>query len=196
MMRARWATMALAGGLCVTLCGCSAGEGDGAESAPTATTAESSAGPTASATPEPAVTASPSKGSYGNNPQAPSDETAVPYPSMTWDASAAGEAKSTATKVMRLFARPDVESTTWHKDIDPYLTDGAKADHESFDPSYLEVTGVSKEGTKLDSGASAQRARVQVPMRPTGEVYKVDLVRMPNGTWAVDGITPGDLGQH
>lgn len=195
MTRTRWATMALAGGLCLTLCGCSVEENT-TEPAPTATSAESSAGPAASATPEPAVTASPSKGSYGNNPQAPSDETAAPYPSMTWDASAAEEAKSTATKVMELFARPDVESTAWHKDIDPYLTDGAKADHASFDPSYLEITGVSKEGAKVDPGASPQRARVQVSMRPNGEVYKVDLVRMPDGTWAVDGITPGDLGQH
>lgn len=195
MTRARWATMALTGGLCLALCACSAEENTTAP-VPTSTSAKSSAGPSASATPEPAVTASPSKGSYGNNPQAPSDESAEPYPSMTWDASAAEEAKSTATKVMGLFARPNVESTVWHRDIEPYLTDGAKADHASFDPSYLDVTGVSKDGAKVDAGASTQRATVQVPMRPKGEVYKVELVRMPDGSWAVDGITPGDLGQR
>lgn len=195
MMRTKWAPLLLAGGLCLSLAGCTHGDNTAAPQGSAQGTSKASA--SASASPStPPVTTTPSKGSYGNNPQAPTDDHASPYPSLAWDDSARRDAKDTATKVMELFARPDVESTTWHKDINPYLTEEARADHASFDPSYLDITGISKGAVKLAAGGSAQRATVEVPTRPKDELYKVDVVRMPDGSWAVDGITPGDLGQQ
>lgn len=64
----------------------------------------------------PAVTAVPSKGSFGNNPQAP-DQDPAPTKTLSGGEQAQAEAKKEAVTVMGLYARPDESASGWRKDI-------------------------------------------------------------------------------
>lgn len=174
----------------LALAGCSSNE-----EAKNDTPASSS--PSTSASSAAPVTKTPSKGSFGNEPQAPEgggDSSASS--SLSWDEDAQEQAEDTAVEIMRLYARPDVSAQAWRQEISVYLTDSAKDDYESFDPSYLDVAGVKDGSQKLDSEANAQRVTVDVTVTPGDQVFKIGLVHMPDSSWKADSIQPAHLGQH
>ncbi len=143
----------------------------------------------------PPVTSVPSKGSFGNNPQAP-DEDPAPTKTLSGGEQAQAEAKKEAVTVMGLYARPDESASGWRKDIRSRLTVQANRDFQDFDPSYLEVTGVKKDSARVDGESNAQRMTVVVTATPKDQDFKVAMVHMPDGSWRADGIEPATLGQH
>lgn len=143
----------------------------------------------------PAVTAVPSKGSFGNNPQAP-DQDPAPTKTLSGGEQAQAEAKKEAVTVMGLYARPDESASGWRKDIRSHLTEQANRDFQDFDPSYLEVTGVKKDSARIEGDPNAQRVNVVVTATPKDQNFKVAMVHMPDGSWRADGIEPATLGQH
>ena len=175
-------------GLILTGCGA------GVEESSTPTTDTSSSSPSESQAP---VTSTPSKGSFGNVPQAPNDDAgASGFSAPAWDDTAAQQAKDRAVEVMGFYARPGVSAEQWRSDIDPYLTDQATDDYASFEPKYLEVSSVENGSERIVGSANGQRVTVAVTAMPGKKVFNVELARIPDGGWLVDAITPADLGQH
>jgi hypothetical protein len=111
--------------------------------------------------------------------------TTAPEPTADRDRTAAAVL---AAKVMRLYARPDVDAGRWLRDLAPYFSVTAQQDYQGTDPATIparQVTGrpgvVATDSTRL--------ARVHVPT--DAGMYLVVLSRSPaDPTWRVERIRP------
>ncbi|AFR31419.1 hypothetical protein [Arthrobacter sp. Rue61a] len=73
-------------------------------------------------------------------------------PEVTWDASAEKSVKDTASKVMGLFARPDVPETTWSADLAQHLAPEYAEDAKYIDPARVPIRKVT-DGPVISSDA-------------------------------------------
>lgn len=64
-------------------------------------------------------------------------------PEVTWDAAAERAVKDTASKVMVLFARPNVPEAAWFSDLVPYLAPEYAADAKYIDPARVPIRKVT-----------------------------------------------------
>ncbi|MFB0840002.1 hypothetical protein ACETK3_18605 [Arthrobacter sp. E44] len=64
-------------------------------------------------------------------------------PEVTWDAAAERAVKDTASKVMVLFARPNVPEAAWFSDLAPYLAPEYAADAKYIDPARVPIRKVT-----------------------------------------------------
>lgn len=148
---------------------------------------------TAGPSPQPAPTGSLTPAPYGVPEQddgpGPGDpsKTRVPVEAPTTDADRA-EAKATAEKAMRLFARRTVTPQQWIDELASYLTPQAALDYRYVDPANVPPTAVTGPG-KIISTDSAWLARVQVPTDVGA--YLVVLSRTEEDpVWRVARFTP------
>lgn len=112
-------------------------------------------------------------------------------PEVTWDAKSEEDVKAVATKVMGLFARPNVPERQWYTDIFPHLSKEYAVDAQYIDPARIRVNTIR-------SGPVLTREQGN-PMTVTAEFatnngpWVLLLHRMDqHEPWLVTSIAPKD----
>jgi uncharacterized protein YceK len=114
------------------------------------------------------------------------DSSSQARPTEPLSAAAATRAATTATTLMRLYARPGVDADAWLNALYPFLTQGAAAALAHTDPVTIPAHTVTANPTLLPV-STADGAVVDVPT--DAGTYRVLLLRSGGG-WAADQITP------
>lgn len=113
-------------------------------------------------------------------------EPARPVP--IWDAQSQASAADAAARLLRAFARPDLDAASWWAQLQPLLTPTAAAAYEFTDPANVPVRTVTAAPSEVTS-SSAYLAQVTVPT-DVGP-YVVLLAREGAGEpWLAERITP------
>jgi hypothetical protein len=178
----------------LTASACSAG---GADRAGTNSETPSSSPATASALPSAEGSASasrpdPNKLSHEPTTAYPDldnpDQSRTPVAAPSWDESSRKDAAEAARQAMTLFARPDVEKTTWWKELSPRLSPEARSAYQGVDPANVTATTVT--GTPdVETSASSYLATVSV--QANDGTWMVLLSRDAAGEpWLVERFTP------
>jgi hypothetical protein len=149
--------------------------------------------PAASSTPaaEPSPgtsTTAPATLSAGGKPQAPGG-TAPATLGIAWDEASKTAALETATKAMKLYARPTVTDKVWMQDLGQLLTAQATADYQYVDPTNIPVTKVTGTGQVRIDENNGFGCHVVFPT-DAGD-YDVQLLRSAaDKPWHVNRFTP------
>jgi hypothetical protein len=132
--------------------------------------------------------AAPATLSAGGRSQAPGG-TAPPTLGIAWDEPSKTAALETATKAMKLYARPTVADTVWIQDLGQLLTSQAAADYQYVDPANIPVKKITGAGQlKIDEN-NGFGCHVVFPT-DAGD-YDVQLLRSAaDKPWQVNRFTP------
>lgn len=102
--------------------------------------------------------------------------------------SSADAALSTATEIMTLYARPDVDAGAWFADLQPLLSERAGTAYVYVDPANIEPTAIAGDA-RFEGQPNEFYAVVMVPMN-TGD-WRIELERLdPAAAWLADRIEP------
>lgn len=166
MSSSRVVTVALAAVLSLTLVAC-VGDDEPEASSP-APSAPASTAPSASATPD--------------EEHAHGDE-ATPAAESSADA-----ALATASEIMALYARPDVDASAWFADLQPFLSERAGTAYVYVDPANIEPTAIAGDA-RFETEPNEFYAVVLVPM-DSGD-WRLELERRDAAdAWLADRIEP------
>lgn len=104
-----------------------------------------------------------------------------------WDEESREAVIEAATTAMTLFARPHVDHDTWWSDLEPLLTDQARADYAYVDPAVIPAHTVGQ--ARLVDESSAYVAAVEVDTDVGA--YTVTLIRQTGDSpWLASRFTP------
>lgn len=111
-----------------------------------------------------------------------------PKPAPTWDAQSQASAAEAGARVMRAFARRELDAALWWAQLQPLLTPTAAVAYEFTDPASVPVHAVTAAPTEVTS-SSPYLAQVTVPT-DVGP-YILLLAREGAGEpWLAERITP------
>lgn len=144
---------------------------------------------TTPADPPPSTTATaPTTLSAGGKSQAPGG-TAPATLGIAWDEASKTAALETATKAMKLYARPTVTDKVWIQELGQLLTAQAAADYQYVDPANIPVTKITGTGQLKIDERNGFGCHVVFPT-DAGD-YDVQLLRSAaDKPWQVNRFTP------
>lgn len=120
------------------------------------------------------------------------DQSRTPVAEPSWDESSRKNAAEAARQAMTLFARPDIDKTTWWKDLSPRLSPEARSAYQGVDPANVTATTVT--GTP-DVETSASSYLATVSLQANDGTWTVLLSRdAAGGPWLVERFTPPGAG--
>jgi hypothetical protein len=144
---------------------------------------------TTPAEPPPSTTATtPATLSAGGKSQAPGG-TAPATLGIAWDEPSKTAALETATKAMKLYARPTVTDKVWIQELGQLLTAQAAADYQYVDPANIPVNKITGTGQLKIDERNGFGCHVVFPT-DAGD-YDVQLLRSAaDKPWQVNRFTP------
>ena len=126
--------------------------------------------------------------SAGGKSQAPGG-TAPATLGIAWNESSKAAALDTATKAMRLYARPTVTDKVWIQELGQLLTPQAAADYQYVDPANIPANKVTGAGQLKIDESNGFGCHVVFPTN-AGD-YDVQLLRSAaDKPWQVNRFTP------
>jgi hypothetical protein len=128
-----------------------------------------------SATPAPIITS-----------ESSDDSSTQAHPTKPLSTAAATRAATTATTLMRLYARPGVDADAWLNGLYPFLTQGAAAAFAHTDPATIPAHTVTANPEVLPVSTTDGAV---VDVSTDAGTYRV-LLLGSGGGWAADQITP------
>ncbi|WP_217376135.1 hypothetical protein [Paenarthrobacter ureafaciens] len=162
-------TVALAAALSVSACAGTTGTGPATEPTPTLTTGQDS--------------------NHAGDGHGAEEHYGIPE--VTWDAAAEKSVKDTASKVMGLFARPDVPEATWFADLAPHLAPEYAEDAKYIDPARVPIRKIT-DGPAISRDAGNPMTVTATFATDAGR-WRVLLHRSgQQQPWLVTAISPQD----
>lgn len=120
-----------------------------------------------------------------------SEEFYEAIPEVTWTPETDREVKAVATKVIELFARPDVPERRWFTDLLPYLSDQYAEHAQYIDPANVRVTEVLSDPALIREKDNP--LTVTADFSTDAGPWSVLLHRVgQSDPWLVEAIQPSD----